>query len=154
MSPPPSLFFLCCCLALSEVFQPLKSHREWRPFPLGITIFIELFDVARCNAANPITHFTLTTRYNESITKWSMKGFRLCLLSPQLQCNHGNKARINLLFSEMTQESPSDLIICFAPFLHFPLYQFSAEMIWEKWIACLIPGFTKAMWVEMEMITI
>ena len=80
-----------------------------------------------------------------------MKGFTLCLpfffFLPH--CNHSNRTRINLLLSETTQESPLDLIICFAPFLHFlsaKLQQkWSERQIGEKekWIACLIPGFSK-----------
>lgn len=116
---------------------------------LDVTFFIEPFNLACCEATNPITHFTLTTRYDESITKWSMKGFTLCLPFFPLHCNHSNRTRINLLLSETTQESPLDLIICFAPFLHFPSAKLRQE--WserqigekEKWIACLIPGFSK-----------
>lgn len=104
------------------------SARRVETDTLDVTIFIEPFNLACCEASNPIRHFTLPTQYDESITKWSMKGFTLCLPTPPLLSNHSNRTRINLLFSETTQESSLDLII--SPAL-FPCCQASAEMIWE-----------------------
>lgn len=45
------------------------STQEVETLTLDVTIFIEPFNLACCEATNPITHFTLTTRYDESITK-------------------------------------------------------------------------------------
>lgn len=102
-------------------------------------------------AVDSITHFTLTTK---DITEWSMKRFTLYLLFLSVHRNHSNKAQINPVFSEMTQEITFrfDLLLCSIP--PFPLCQSSVKMIWEKWITFLTLVLVNAMWVEVEVITI
>ena len=116
------------------------DFNPWHHFFL-VDLFL-LINLACCEASNS-THFTLTIKYNRSITKWSMKGFTFASQFPPVHCHHSNKAWINLVFSETTQEITFrfDHLLCSIP--PFPLCQSSVEMIWEKWITFLIPGFSK-----------
>lgn len=69
--------------------------------------------------------------------------YSLPLIFPWMHCSHSNKAWINLVFSEMTQEITLrfDHLLCSIP--QFPLCQSSVEMIGEKWIPFLIPGLSE-----------
>lgn len=69
--------------------------------------------------------------------------YTLSPISSWMHCRHSNKAWINLVFSEMTQEiTPRfDHLLCSIP--QFPLCQSSVEMIGEKWIPFLIPGLSE-----------
>lgn len=69
-SPPFSSFLLSSrFIALNKIFQPLMSTLDVGSLALNVTVFIEPFNLACCEASNRITHFTLTTRYDESITR-------------------------------------------------------------------------------------
>lgn len=70
-SPFSSFFVVFSCVYFIAVnnISALMSTQEVETLTLDVTIFIEPFNLACCEATNPITHFTLTTRYDESITK-------------------------------------------------------------------------------------
>lgn len=155
----PSFLLFCCPLTmcmLPSAESNILSPCNWRrpPPQPNVMPFVESFNLACWEASDRMMHFTWATTYDESITRWSMKEFTLFFFL--LHCNHSNRTRINLLLSETTQESPLDLIIFFASFLHFPsakLQQRRSEERRDESLASYLV-LVNAMWMEMGMITI
>lgn len=114
---------------------------------LDVSVFIEHFNLATCEATSRITHFSFTTQYNGRITTWSMEKFTPFFLFSNE--SRSNRTTMNLLLREMTQISPYHLKIFFASFLHFPSailqQKWSKTQIGEnkRWMACNISGFSK-----------
>lgn len=68
----PFFFFFvvsCVCFIALNNISALISTWEVETLTVYFTIFIEAFNLSCYEGTNPITHFTLTTRYDESITK-------------------------------------------------------------------------------------